>query len=144
MSRSGCGFHCVREPNCHQLKSGEQLLVAAGAATLALAIGLVVAYLDLRTTIRFRRLLDALAALPLGLPGTVLAVALILAFLRPPLHLYGTIWILLVAYVGRAVPLATRGANGALRQIDVAPEVARIGRASPSDHAPQPRKQRLQ
>src|SRR5262249_24707565 len=29
MSRSGCGFHCAREPTCHQLKSGEQLLVAA-------------------------------------------------------------------------------------------------------------------
>jgi iron(III) transport system permease protein len=107
------------------------LMLAAGAATLVVAIGLTVAYLDLRTRLRGRRVLEALAALPLGLPGTVLAVAMILAFLRPPLHLYGTIWILLAAYVARAVPLATRGVNGALRQVDVSlEEAARITGAS--------------
>ena len=103
------------------------LMLASGAATLAVAIGLAVAYLDLRTRLRGRRALDMLAALPLGLPGTVLAVALILAFLRPPLLLYGTIWILLVAYVARAIPLATRGASSALQQLDVSlEEAARI------------------
>lgn len=103
------------------------LMLAFGAATLGVAIGLAVAYLDLRTRARGRRMLDALAALPLGLPGTVLAVALILAFLRPPLQLYGTIWILLAAYVARAVPLATRSANAALRQVDASlEEAARI------------------
>lgn len=107
------------------------LLLATGAATLAVAVGLAVSYLDLRTRVRGRRLLDALAALPLGLPGTVLAVALILAFLRPPLQLYGTMWILLVAYVARAIPLATRGASGAIRQVDPSlEEAARITGAS--------------
>lgn len=107
------------------------VVLATGAATLAVAVGLAVSYLDLRTRIRGRRVLDTLAALPLGLPGTVLAVALILAFLRPPLHLYGTIWILLAAYVARAIPLATRVASGAIRQIDSSlEEAARITGAS--------------
>lgn len=103
------------------------LMLAAGAATLGVGIALCVSYLDLRTRLLGRRVLDALAALPLGLPGTVLAVALILAFLRPPLQLYGTIWILLAAYVAHAVPLATRSVNGSLRQVDVSlEEAARI------------------
>jgi iron(III) transport system permease protein len=101
------------------------LAFAAGIG--AVLIGATVAYVDLRTRFRGRRFLDYLAILPLGLPGTVMAVGVLLAFIRPPLILYGTIWILLVAYVARAIPLATRSANSTLRQIDVSlEEAARI------------------
>jgi iron(III) transport system permease protein len=105
--------------------------LATGAATLAALLGLAIAYIDLRTAVRGRRFLDYLAILPLGLPGTVMAVALLQAFIRPPFKLYGTIWILLVAYVARFTPLAVRSANSALRQIDPAlEEAARITGAS--------------
>jgi iron(III) transport system permease protein len=100
--------------------------LAIGAATLATALGLAIAYLDVRTTVRGRRWLDYLAILPLGLPGTVMAVALLQAFIRPPLRLYGTVWILLVAYVARFIPLAVRSANASLRQID--PSLEEAGR----------------
>ena len=100
--------------------------LAAGAAALAVAIGAAVAWLDLRTTLRGRRLLDYLAILPLGLPGTVMAVAVMLAFIRLPVPIYGTIWILLAAYIARFVPLATRSANAAFRQID--PSLEEAGR----------------
>ena len=76
------------------------------------------------TGIRGRRLLDYLAILPLGLPGTVMAVGILLAFLRLPIPIYGTIWILLAAYVARFVPLATRSVNATFRQIDVSLEEA--------------------
>lgn len=99
-------------------------LLAIGAGIGAVLIGATVAYVDLRTKIPGRRLLDYLAILPLGLPGTVLAVGVLLAFIRPPLVLYGTIWILLVAYVARSIPLATRSLNATLRQIDVSLEEA--------------------
>jgi iron(III) transport system permease protein len=105
--------------------------LATAAAVLAVMIGAVVAYLDLRTTVRGRRLLDYLAILPLGLPGTVMAVGILLAFIRLPVPIYGTIWILLAAYVARFVPLATRGANTTFRQIDPSLEEAgRIAGAS--------------
>jgi iron(III) transport system permease protein len=101
--------------------------LATSAALLAAGLGLLIAYIDLRTTLRGRRLLDYLAILPLGLPGTVMAVAVILAFIRWPFAIYGTVWILLVAYVARFVPLAVRSANGTLRQIDPSlEEAARI------------------
>jgi len=45
-------------------------------------------------------------------------VALIQFWLAMPLALYGTLAILLLAYVGRYIPLGVRAANAALRQID--------------------------
>ena len=105
--------------------------LAIGAGICAVVIGATVAYVDLRTRAKGRRLLDYLAILPLGLPGTVMAVGVLLAFIRPPFAIYGTIWILLVAYVARFVPLATRSANSTLRQIDPSlEEAARIAGAS--------------
>jgi iron(III) transport system permease protein len=98
--------------------------LATASAAIAVLIGASIAYLDLRTTLRGRRLLDYLAILPLGLPGTVMAVGILLAFLRLPIEIYGTIWILLAAYVARFVPLATRSANATFRQIDASLEEA--------------------
>ncbi len=105
--------------------------LAAAAGVSAMMVGGAVAYVDLRTQARGRRLLDYLAILPLGLPGTVMAVGVLLAFIRPPFAIYGTLWILLVAYVARFVPLAARSANATLRQIDPSlEEAARISGAS--------------
>lgn len=98
--------------------------LAAGAAFVAMAVGAAIAYLDLRTTLRGRIFLDYLAMLPLGLPGTVMAVGVLLAFIRQPIAVYGTIWILLIAYSARFIPLATRSVSATLRQIDASLEEA--------------------
>jgi iron(III) transport system permease protein len=100
--------------------------LATSAAAIAVTIGAAVAYLDLRTNVRGRRLLDYLAILPLGLPGTVMAVGILLAYIRLPIPIYGTIWILLAAYVARFIPLATRSINATFRQID--PSLEEAGR----------------
>ena len=105
--------------------------LAIAAATIAVLLGAAIAYVDLRTRLRGRHVLDYLAILPLGLPGTVLAVALLQAFIRFPVPIYATIWILLIAYVVRSMPIAVRGANGALRQVDASlEEAARVAGAS--------------
>lgn len=98
------------------------LLLATLAATLAVALGTVISWIDLRTRAIGRRLLDYAALIPLGLPGIVMAVALIQFWLAMPIALYGTLAILLLAYVGRYVPLGTRSANASLRQIDTSLE----------------------
>jgi iron(III) transport system permease protein len=96
-------------------------------ATIALALGVVVATIDLRTALRARHLLDYLALVPLGIPGIVLAVAILQLWLRLPVNLYGTLAILLIAYVTRFVPIAVRSAHTALGQVDRSlEEVARI------------------
>ncbi|HZP76779.1 MAG TPA: ABC transporter permease subunit, partial [Pseudolabrys sp.] len=94
------------------------LLLATAAATLAVLLGAVIGWIDLRTRIPGRRLLDYFALIPLGLPGIVVAVALIQFWLAMPVALYGTLAILLLAYVGRYIPLGVRAANTSLRQID--------------------------
>src|SRR5262245_52305914 len=103
------------------------LLLAAGPATATLLLGSLVGWIDLRTALPGRKLLDYVSLIPLGLPGIVVAVALIQFWLRAPLPIYGTLWILLLAYTGRYVPLGVRAANASFRQIDPSlEETARV------------------
>src|SRR4030095_15047096 len=103
------------------------LLLAAGTATLTVLLGSLIGWIDLRPPRRGRRVLDYASLIPLGLPGIVVAVALIQFWLRVPVPIYGTLLIILLAYTGRYVPLAVRSANAAFRQIDPAlEESARI------------------
>jgi iron(III) transport system permease protein len=107
------------------------LLLATAAATIAILLGAVLAYVDLRGTVRGRKVLDYLSLMPLGLPGIVLAVGILLVWLRLPFDVYGTLTILLIAYLTRFIPLAVRSANAALRQVDPSlEETARITGAS--------------
>jgi iron(III) transport system permease protein len=94
------------------------LILAVAAATLAVFIGAIIGWIDLRTRMPGRKFLDYLSLIPLGLPGIVMAVALIQFWLAMPIALYGTLTILLLAYVGRYIPLGVRAANASLRQID--------------------------
>lgn len=94
------------------------LYLATLAASFAILIGGLVSWIDIRTKLPGRKALDYAALIPLGLPGIVMAVALIRFWLQMPITLYGTLSILLLAYVGRYVPLAVRAGNSALRQVD--------------------------
>lgn len=94
------------------------LILATLAATVAVMLGAVIGWIDLRTRLPGRLLLDYAALIPLGLPGIVMAVALLQFWLKLPLALYGTLAILLLAYAGRYVPLGVRAANASLRQVD--------------------------
>jgi iron(III) transport system permease protein len=94
------------------------LVLAAASATIAALLGAMIGWIDLRTRIVGRRYLDYVSLIPLGLPGIVMAVALIQFWLRMPVPLYGTLLILLLAYVARYIPLGVRAAHSALRQVD--------------------------
>jgi iron(III) transport system permease protein len=103
------------------------LILASSTATLAVLLGSLVGWIDLRTTLPGRKLLDYASLIPLGLPGIVVAVALIQFWLRVPLPIYGTLLIILLAYTGRFIPLGVRSANAAFRQIDPSlEETARV------------------
>jgi iron(III) transport system permease protein len=103
------------------------LVLAAAAATLTVLLGSLIAWGDLRTRLPGRRVLDYVSLVPLGLPGIVMAVALIQFWLRVPVPIYGTLLIILLAYSARYVPLATRSANAAFSQIDPSlEETARV------------------
>jgi iron(III) transport system permease protein len=107
------------------------LILATLAASIAVMLGAIIGWIDLRTKIPGRKLLDYISLVPLGLPGIVMAVALIQFWLAMPVALYGTLTILLLAYVARYIPLGVRAANASLRQLDPSlEESARILGAS--------------
>lgn len=91
-------------------------LSVAGTA-VSVALTLTAAYLIKRGHFRGRGAIVFLTTLPITVPGIVLAVGLFQAYSRPPLVLYGTIWILFVAYVTRHLPYGMRAAEAALEQL---------------------------
>jgi iron(III) transport system permease protein len=83
------------------------------------------------TSTRCPDLLEFLATLPIGIPAVVFAVALLWSYIFLPLPIYGTIWLLLIAYVSHYIPFGVRAATAGLAQIS--PELeesARIHGAS--------------
>lgn len=103
--------------------------LAAASATIVVVTGLVVAYVVLRTRMRGRVVLDYLSVMPLAIPGTALAFALVVAYLNWPLNMsgfYGTPAILLMAYLARFVPVGVRNSQSGLLQI--APELEEASR----------------
>ncbi len=121
-------FDVLREPeNTRAIFTS--LGLAALAATAAVALGGLIAWLQIKTRRRGRHLLSGLASLPLATPGTVLALGLILVWTRP-IRLTNTLWILLIAYVAKYVALAARSIGEGLGTVDDAlPEAARVSGA---------------
>ncbi len=93
------------------------LLIATTGATATILLCAFIAFLSSRTRLPGRKLLDTLTMIPMGFPGIVLAVGLLHAWIAPPLVLYGTIWILYVAYMTRYLPIGVRTVSATLVQI---------------------------
>ena len=64
--------------------------------------------------------------LPYIMPGSVIGIALVIAFGSKPLALTGTIWILLISFVIRRMPYTIRSATATLQQIPMSIEEAAI------------------
>jgi iron(III) transport system permease protein len=86
----------------------------------------VIAWITVKSRIRGRVLLDHLAFLPIATPGLVLGVSLLVLYLTLPIPIYGTIWILLIAYVTKYLPYGIRAASASMIQIGKELEEASI------------------
>jgi len=75
------------------------LLLGVGGATLTIFFSLIISYVVQRTRMKARHVLDYLATLPVGVPAVVFAVALLWGYIFLPVPIYGTIWMLLIAYI---------------------------------------------
>jgi iron(III) transport system permease protein len=111
------------------------VFLAASAATIISFLGALIAYIVVKTRTRGRFWLDFFSNMPYALPGTVVAVAMILAWLKPiPLikvSLYNTLWILLVAYIARYLAFGVRTTSGSLAQVhDSLEEAAQVSGAN--------------
>ena len=87
------------------------------AATIGTTMALVISYVTTRKAIAGHRMLGFLATAPVAVPGIVLGVGLFLSYTRPPFVLYGTLWILLIAFVTIALPTAYQQLQSAFRTV---------------------------
>ncbi len=100
------------------LALGNSVLLGALAATCVCALGLAVSWVVVRTRGAMRPVLDQLSMFPLAMPSMVLALGLLWAYVGLKwLPIYGTIWILLIAYVTHYLPFGVRSGTAALRQL---------------------------
>jgi iron(III) transport system permease protein len=105
------------------------LVLAAASATLGIALAMFTSYIVARTKIAGRGVLDLLTWIPVTVPGIVLAVGLIWAYVglvRLPFPLYGTLWLLIVAVTITTLTTGARTMNGTMVQIS--PELEEVAR----------------
>jgi iron(III) transport system permease protein len=93
------------------------ILMGLGAATIVVALTAVIAWVTVRTRLPGRGVLDFLAFVPITIPGIVLGISLIWVYFTIPIRIYGTLWILLVAYTTRYLPYGIRGTSAAIIQV---------------------------
>lgn len=95
------------------------LMLGIGAATAVAVLSAVAAWLVVRTKVPGRQLVDQLAFLPLVVPGIVLGLAVSFVYLRNPLpfQVYGTMLILLFAYITRFLPYGMRYGVSSIEQV---------------------------
>ncbi len=84
-------------------------------ATLGAALALVLAYVATRRSLPGSGLVGIIAMIPAAIPSIVLAVGMFVAYTRPPLLLYGTLGILLLAFITTQTPSAFQQIGSALR-----------------------------
>jgi iron(III) transport system permease protein len=85
--------------------------------TMTMIFTSIVAWIIVKSKVKGRGILDALAFIPIAFPGIVLGVALIYVYLFLPIPVYGTIWILIIAYVTKMMPMASRFTTATIIQI---------------------------
>ncbi|MCI8816510.1 MAG: iron ABC transporter permease [Angelakisella sp.] len=95
------------------------LFVSIAAGIICMFLGTLIAYVVQKIRPKGKEVLEVLSVLPYSLPGTVLAIGVILAWSGNILgiSLYNTIWIILVAYIARYLSFSMKSSSAALLQV---------------------------
>jgi iron(III) transport system permease protein len=93
------------------------LWMSVTTATIVMLLASVVCWIVVKTKIRGRWLLDNIASLPMVFPGLVLGVSIMIFYLTFDIGIYGTFWIILLAYVTRFLPYGLRYSTTSMIQI---------------------------
>jgi len=93
------------------------VVLALGSATTVMLVSAVIAWIVVRTKVPGRWMLDNVASLPLVFPGLVLGLAIMVCYLYIDIGIYGTLWIIFIAYVTRFLPYGMRYSSASMLQI---------------------------
>ena len=92
-------------------------LLSFGTATIVMLVTSVICWIVVKTKLPGRWLLDNIASLPMVFPGLVLGVAIMIFYLNVDIGVYGTIWIMFIAYITRFMPYGLRYNTTSMLQI---------------------------
>jgi iron(III) transport system permease protein len=107
------------------------LTIAVASASVLVCLATIISWIIVRSKYRARRLLDVLSMLPMAFPQIMLGVALLFVYLVVKIGVYGTIWIIAIAYITAYIPYSTRTLNSTMFQIHKdLEEVAQVSGAS--------------
>jgi iron(III) transport system permease protein len=109
-----------------QTALGNSLFLAVTGATIGVGLGALQAYAVRSRQSRASRLIEPVLSLPLGVPGIIIGLGILILLIGTPL--YSTIWILLIAYVAHFFPFALRSLSAMLLSLN--PELEQSARAS--------------
>jgi iron(III) transport system permease protein len=90
-------------------------ILALAGATIAMVLAIILSFQIHRRRGRFAGMLDFLCAVPVGFPGIVLGMGILVVYIRTPI--YGTLWILLLGYVTRFFPYGQRNVASVMMAI---------------------------
>jgi iron(III) transport system permease protein len=103
------------------------LYLALGAASVTMIVGTLISYSIVKIKVRGRFILEFLGLLPFSVPGTVIAIGVILMWSgKFGINLYNTAWIIFIAYIARYMAFSLKSNSAALEQVsDSLEEAAR-------------------
>ena len=91
------------------------VVLAVASALLCVSIGLAISALDLRKRKVWSMAISGIGILPVAIPGLIFGFGLLWAYISTPM--YGTIWILLLAFVARFLPYGIIVSRSAIQQV---------------------------
>lgn len=104
------------------------MLLSVSAAVVLMVLSLLLTYILVRFPNRYLAFLHKAIEIPYALPGVVLAIAFILLFAKPlpviEYSLYGTLWIIFMAYLARFLTICLKPVHNSMLQLDPAMEEA--------------------
>ncbi len=105
-------------------------IIGGIALIIVILLAILIAYLVVRRNNLANRIIDTLSMIPYIIPGSVVGIALVMAFNKKPLVLAGTAIIMIVALVIRRIPYTIRSSTATLQQIPMSIEEAAISLGS--------------
>jgi iron(III) transport system permease protein len=93
----------------------DTLIVSVTSATLGIVVSALIAYVVTRTTWPGRKVLDMVAWAPWAVPGLVMSLGFLWAFVGLPI--YGTLWLLVLVFVARGLPVGSRFFTATMVQV---------------------------
>jgi iron(III) transport system permease protein len=97
---------------------GNSLMLGLGVATVGVVVMALLVWTIYRSNLRGRGAIEYLVMFPQAVPRLVFGLALLWAWLNMPIPIYGTLWLLALAYFTVMLPLGVRTIAGVVLQID--------------------------